>query len=99
MLGDAEEWFYRGLGGIDIDISREKAAERITIRPQVVNGVDWVKTSYQSSLGMITTAWKREGTVVMLNVSVPVETTVVIDGTPRTIAAGSHRIEMSGRTN
>ena len=32
MLGGAEEWFYRGLGGIDFDMSRAKD-ERITIRP------------------------------------------------------------------
>ncbi len=30
MLGGAEEWFYRGLGGIDFDMSRAKD-ERITI--------------------------------------------------------------------
>jgi alpha-L-rhamnosidase len=99
MLGDAEEWFYRGLGGIDIDMSRAKAVERITIRPQVVDGVDWVKTSYQSSLGMIHSEWKREGRVVFLNVSVPVEATVLIDGTPKKIAAGTHRIEISRGAN
>ena len=60
MLGGGEEWFYRGLSGIDIDMSRAKAAERITIHPQVVDGVDWVKTSYRSVLGMVTVEWRRE---------------------------------------
>ncbi|WP_414648648.1 hypothetical protein [Edaphobacter sp.] len=39
MLGGAEEWFYRGLGRIDFDLSRPAKDERITIRPAVVDGV------------------------------------------------------------
>ena len=40
MLGGAEEWFYRGLGGIDFDMSRRDPAQRITIRPQLVDNID-----------------------------------------------------------
>ena len=37
MLGGAEEWFYRGIGGIDFDMSRS-VDERITIRPAAGGG-------------------------------------------------------------
>jgi len=90
MLGDAEEWFYRGLGGIDLDMSRANAAERITIRPQVVAGVDWVKGGYASKLGKVESDWKRVGGEVRGEVTVPVPTKI-------TLPAGSRLIEMNAK--
>lgn len=78
MLGGAEEWFYRGLGGIDFDLSRTKAAEQITIRPQVVDGVEWVKCSYDSKLGMVKNAWKRDHHVTTFDVVVPAQSMIVL---------------------
>jgi alpha-L-rhamnosidase len=75
MLGGGEEWFYRGLGGIDFDMSRS-AEERITIRPRIVDGVDWVKCSFDSKLGMVKSSWKREGKTVTMEVTVPTEAEV-----------------------
>ncbi|MDW5267174.1 MULTISPECIES: family 78 glycoside hydrolase catalytic domain [Acidobacteriaceae] len=72
MLGGAEEWFYRGLGGIDFDLSRPEKAERITIRPAVVDGVDWVRCSYDSKLGKIDSGWKKEGGTLAMDVTIPV---------------------------
>jgi alpha-L-rhamnosidase len=70
MLGAAEEWFYRGLGGIDFDLSREND-ERITLRPHVVNSIDWVKCSYDSKLGLIRSSWRRDGNIITIEVTVP----------------------------
>ncbi len=70
MLGGAEEWFYRGLGGIDLDMSRP-ASERITIRPRIVDGVAWVKCGYASTLGDIKSDWNRTGAVTTLSVTIP----------------------------
>jgi alpha-L-rhamnosidase len=70
MLGGAEEWFYRGLGGIDFDMSR-RSEERITIRPRAVVGVDWVKCGYDSKVGKIESDWKRAGDEVRFEVTVP----------------------------
>lgn len=77
MLGGAEEWFYRGLGGIDFDLSREKD-ERITIRPRIVNSVGWVKCSYDSKLGMIRSSWKREGNTISMEIAIPANATATV---------------------
>lgn len=105
MLGDAEEWFYRGLGGIDFDLSRS-AEERITIRPRVVTGVDWVKCGYNSTLGKIESDWKRSGDKVLFEITVPTGGTakIVLPGilvapsvkqdkaaTALSVGAGMHR--------
>ena len=78
MLGGAEEWFYRGLGGIDFDLSRPVKAERITIRPAVVEGVGWVRCSYESKVGKIESDWKKEGSALAMEVTVPAGETATV---------------------
>jgi alpha-L-rhamnosidase len=70
MLGGAEEWFYRALGGIDFDMTRSKD-ERITIRPAMLEGVTWAKCSYKSVLGKIESDWKQEGGATSIDVAIP----------------------------
>jgi alpha-L-rhamnosidase len=92
MLGGAEEWFDRGLAGIDVDMSRTKD-ERITIRPQMVRGVDWVRGSYNSSLGTVKSEWKRDRGAVTVTVNVPVTVTIDLPGSGRrTLPPGTHSI-------
>jgi hypothetical protein len=91
MLGAAEEWFYRGLGGIGVDLSKT-GTERIVVRPRVVADVDWVKCGFDSRLGKVESDWKRKGDQVAFEVTVPVEATVELpDGRRETVGAGMHR--------
>ena len=91
MLGGAEEWFYRGLGGIDFDMSRS-ADERITIRPAVLDGLDWVKCGYDSKLGKVESDWKRVGDEVRFEVTVPPGALAKV-----VLPAGSRMVEASGK--
>ena len=77
MLGGAEEWFYRGLAGIDFDMSRKKD-ERITIRPALVDGLNWVTGSYNSVLGWVNTEWQRDGDDIRVTVNIPPNTTATV---------------------
>jgi alpha-L-rhamnosidase len=70
MLGHLMEWLYSGLGGIrqqDDDVGFHK----ILIEPQVVKGIDWVKTSYNSINGKIEVNWKKGNGELLMDVSVP----------------------------
>lgn len=78
MLGAAEEWFYRQLGGMDIDLSRSVPVERLTIRPIALAGVDWVRCEFDSTLGKVESDWKHEGDAVHYTMTVPVESTVIL---------------------
>jgi len=91
MLGSAEEWFYRRLGGVDIDLSRKSPEERLTIRPIAVQGVDWVRCGFRSVLGAIESDWKRNGDAARYTVTVPVASTVVL---PKSSAAESNGPEL-----
>lgn len=88
MLGSAEEWFYRRLGGMDLDLSREDKAARLTVRPIAVTGVDWVRCGFDSVLGKVQSDWSRKGGKVLYSVTVPTEATIVL---PASAVAESKR--------
>ena len=78
MLGHAEEWFYRGLGGINIDSSL-RGDERLVLRPQVVGTLAWVKTSYQSNKGLVESAWQRGPVDTDYDFTIPVNSNATIE--------------------
>lgn len=78
MLGDAEEWFYRGLGGINLDFSA-KGAERLILRPAVAGNLAWARSGYRSALGLIESSWQRERGTVQYHFTVPVNSTATIE--------------------
>jgi hypothetical protein len=58
MLGHAEEWLYRGLGGIRLDAA-SPAFKHFILRPDVPGGLEWVKVTYDSSHGRIGSQWRQ----------------------------------------
>ena len=78
MLGDAEEWFYRGLGGINIDFSRT-GSDRILFRPATVGKLAWVHTDAHTPLGLIESAWHRTPQTILYSFTVPTNTTATIE--------------------
>jgi hypothetical protein len=94
MLGGAEQWLYRRLAGIDFDRSRADAAERVTVRPVALRGVDWVRAGFDSSLGHVQSDWKRDGARMTYRVEVPKGTsaTIVLPAGARSQRAGVHPI-------
>jgi hypothetical protein len=77
MLGDAEEWFYRGLGGIDIDYSRQ-GAERLVLRPAVLPRIEWVRASYHSTFGLVGSNWRRGASETVYEFVIPANATATI---------------------
>jgi hypothetical protein len=73
MLGHIEEWFYRGLAGIDFDRSREPG-DQIRIAPAIVGTVTSASASINSTLGSISSAWHREtpaSDTLILDITIP----------------------------
>lgn len=107
MLGHAEEWFYRGLAGIDFDMSRGES-EQIVIHPSFVNGTAEVSATYDSVLGAISSSWSNVGDRVKLDVTIPpgasasiyiptpAEDRVLESGRPVRDARGLESVEVKG---
>ncbi|HXS76147.1 MAG TPA: family 78 glycoside hydrolase catalytic domain [Terracidiphilus sp.] len=70
MLGHGEEWLYRGLAGLSLDLSRGDDSA-ISISPHFVSGVDWVTASYRAPMGDIAVHWERSGHKASLDIVIP----------------------------
>jgi alpha-L-rhamnosidase len=73
----ADGWFYQGLAGIRPDAAAP-GFKRFTVRPAVTPEAEWAEASFHSPHGKISSEWRREGKGLMLNVTVPVNTTATI---------------------
>ena len=78
MLGSAEEWFYRGLGGINVDLS-QKDSIRLILHPVVVGKIQWARAHYRSALGEIESEWHRGAGETVYNFTIPANATATIE--------------------
>ena len=90
MLGHAEEWFYRGLAGIDVDLSRPQPRQ-ITLHPAFLTKVPEVQANIQTALGNVVSSWVHEGSRTRWHFVIPpgVRATVVLP-------IGAHAVTLNG---
>ena len=75
-FGSVNEWLFGNAAGIKVD---EPGYKTFIIRPEISkNGINLVKATYHSINGEIKSSWKKVGNKVVLNVTVPVNTTANI---------------------
>ena len=77
MLGHIMEWFYTGLAGIKQE-ENSVAFKNIIIRPEIVGDITWVKSSYNSTYGLIRSDWKKEQNILEMKVEIPSNTSATI---------------------
>ena len=88
-------WFYQALAGLAPD-ENAPGYRHMTIRPQLVEGIDWVKVSKDTPYGMVELNWEKNGKSFTIDVTLPFGTsaTVVLpDGSVKEITAGSHELK------
>jgi hypothetical protein len=98
MLGQINEWFYHDLAGIQCDPGAPGFG-RIVIKPAVVGDLTWVDASYESIRGRISSAWRRKGKVLDLDVTIPANTLATVfipTADPGTLAESGMPIASSG---
>lgn len=87
MLGHGEEWFYRGLAGLNFDLSRAPD-DAIQLTPSLLPGVGWASASYLSPMGMVRIGWRRTGNEATVEATVPCGAEAVL-----LLPAGMHWFE------
>jgi hypothetical protein len=96
MLGHAEEWFYRGLAGIDIDMSRPEAS-RITVRPALLQQAGGGSASIDTVLGIVRSSWSwTDSHHWVLEVVIPPGATATLylpGSAAKLIGSGQYRFE------
>jgi hypothetical protein len=94
MLGHAEEWFYRYLAGIDLDLSRPPG-EQIVLRPTPVGDVTYAAATLHSPLGKIVSSWKLFSGKLIYDIEIPPNTRakVILPSGTREIQSGVYHFE------
>ena len=78
MFGSISAWFFRWLGGIQL-ADDAVGFDRVTIRPQPVGDLKWVKCSHQSIRGLIESNWSVTANGVDYEIVIPPDTTAIIE--------------------
>jgi len=75
-FGSVNEWLFGNAAGIKL---AEPGYKTFIIKPEIANkGINYVKATYHSINGEIKSSWKKVGNKLMINVSVPVNTSADI---------------------
>jgi len=77
MFGSISQWFFNWLGGIQPD-PEAAGFDRLVIRPQLVDGLDWVRCSYRSARGQVVSNWSRTRGAVEWQITIPPTATATI---------------------
>jgi alpha-L-rhamnosidase len=82
--GSAGQWMFSALAGIE---TAEPGFQRIQIRPRIGGGLAFVRAHYDSIHGRIGTHWQRSDAGILLEVTVPPNTTAVVYVPAKKVAA------------
>jgi alpha-L-rhamnosidase len=74
-LGSCGEWMFRSMLGIDTDGA---GFNKITMKPEIGEGITWAKGHYDSIFGRIGSDWKRDGDQFDWTIRVPANTTATV---------------------
>ncbi len=77
FLGDLTAWFISYLAGIRHDPANP-GFQLFLIKPEIPEGLEWVKAHHDSPYGKIESAWKKENDSLSLNVTIPTNTTATV---------------------
>ncbi|MFZ0596361.1 MAG: family 78 glycoside hydrolase catalytic domain, partial [Flavobacterium sp.] len=77
MMGQIEEWFYQSLAGIVPD-DKNPGFKHFFIQPEVVGDMTFVKATYKSIYGNITSEWEKKEGKLILKIEIPVNTSATI---------------------
>ncbi len=76
-MGSVSAWMMKSLAGISIDPDAV-AFEKIIIKPSFVDDLTFVKGSHMSIKGLVSSEWRRSGSVIELKVTIPTNSNALI---------------------
>jgi alpha-L-rhamnosidase len=77
LQGPIGTWFYHSLAGIRRDPSAP-GFQRILVKPETANDLTWVKAHHETLHGRILSEWRRDGGQLIMNVTIPPNTTATV---------------------
>lgn len=93
MLGHIEQWFWAGLAGIRPD----PGLATVTIRPEPVGDVEWVKAKWETFRGPVVVEWRLEDKSFRVEVEIPPGMTANVQlpgALPKPVLSGRYNFEV-----
>ena len=93
--GSIGDWLYRTVAGINTDEERT-GYKHIYIVPKPGPGLTFAQARYESMYGTIKSSWKKDGDKMLVDVSIPANTTAVVVlpfADIKDVAEGGSRLE------
>jgi alpha-L-rhamnosidase len=83
MFGSVSQWFYNWLGGIQA-APDAVGFDKIIIKPQIMDELQWVECRYHSVRGKIASSWHKKERSIFFKIQIPVnaEATVYLPDLP-----------------
>ena len=87
--GACADWMFSVMGGIQPD-ELYPGYERCVIAPVPNPSLSHFKASYKSNHGEIVSSWRYEVNTLTYNITTPVRSKIIINGTVHEVDAGSY---------
>lgn len=91
FFGDIAAWMQSDIAGINYD-EQKPGFENIIIRPHFPAEMEWAEASYHSVRGVVRSVWHRSRNHIILEVTIPLNTTATI------YTDGVYKIKGNGST-
>ena len=75
--GNIAAWHYQALGGIRPDPAGP-GFKKIILKPNIVGGLHWVESHYDSAHGRILSHWRRLGDQMVMDLTIPANATATV---------------------
>lgn len=75
LLGDLIVWYYESLAGIK---AAEPGFKTIEMKPEFIEGLDFVNASHESIQGLIKSHWTKTDEQLTWNITIPANTTALV---------------------
>lgn len=75
LLGDLIAWYYENLAGIK---SGKTGFKQIVMKPEIMDGLNSVKASFQSIHGGVSSQWRNQPNRFTWKISIPANTTAIV---------------------
>ena len=92
-------WFYEGLGGIR-PLENSVGFQEFELKPNFVNGLEFINVSYTTGYGEIRSDWRREGDAIEWKVQIPNNSSAWVnlpDRPKQRYGAGSYSFVFEGQ--
>lgn len=77
MFGSVSQWFFSGLAGIQ-PAADAVGFDKIALRPQFIDDLDWVRCTVNSIRGPIACNWQRENNTIHISIHIPANTAATL---------------------